>query len=223
MSNKGGIGPDEWFLQARYDLKSAEVMFASRQYIHAVFMCHLAVEKALKGSYASKTADMPPRTHNLVYLAEKAEIELPVDLSEFLTTMDNVSVPTRYPDELKQMRKVYTQGAGEMAKRQIVRVVDYLANEIRRNGISISKIILFGSQAKGGASEGSDIDVAIVSEDFRDKDIFQRTRLIKDAGARTIKKFLVPVDLVFLTPEELNKKSSPVAGYVRAGEILHAA
>lgn len=110
-----------------------------------------------------------------------------------------------------------------MAKRKIVKIVNYLADEVRNNGIAISKIILFGSQAKGRASAESDIDVAIVSEDFRDKDIFQRTKLIKDAGAKTIRKFVVPVDLVFLTPEELNSESSLVAGYVRTGEILHAA
>lgn len=110
-----------------------------------------------------------------------------------------------------------------MAEKQIVKIVNYLADEIRNNGIAISKIILFGSRAKGRASAESDIDVAIVSEDFRDKDVFQRTKLIKDAGTKTIKRFVVPVDLVLLTPEELNSKSSLVAGYVRTGEVLHAA
>jgi len=46
-----------------------------------------------------------------------------------------------------------------MAKRQVVKVVDFLANELRKNGLTISKIILFGSQAKGRASAESDIDV----------------------------------------------------------------
>lgn len=110
-----------------------------------------------------------------------------------------------------------------MAKRQIVKIIDFLANELRKNGLAFSKIILFGSQAKGKATGESDIDVAIVSEDFRNKDIFQRTRLIKDAGARTIKKFVVPVDIILLTPEELDSEFSIVAGYVRAGKVLLAA
>lgn len=109
MSKKAGIDPQEWFRQAQYDLKSADVMFANKQYIHVVFMCHLAVEKALKGTYSNNVQDMPPRTHNLIYLAAKMELELPENLSEFLLTMNNVSVPTRYPDELRHMRKVYTK------------------------------------------------------------------------------------------------------------------
>lgn len=110
-----------------------------------------------------------------------------------------------------------------MPKRQIVKITAFLAKELRDYGIAISKIILFGSQAKGRASAESDIDIAIISDDFRDKDIFQRTQLIKDAGAKTIRKFVVPVDLVLLTPEELESGASLVAGYVRAGEILLAA
>lgn len=109
MGNKVSTDPHEWFQQARYDLKSAEAMFASKQYIHAVFMCHLAVEKALKGSYANKVKDVPPRTHNLIFLAEKAGLGLSEVHTEFLTLMDNVSIPTRYPDELKSMLKVYTK------------------------------------------------------------------------------------------------------------------
>ena len=41
----------EWMKQAAYDLETAEFMFAGARYFYAVFMCHLAVEKALKGCY----------------------------------------------------------------------------------------------------------------------------------------------------------------------------
>lgn len=32
-------------------MKTAEAMFNSKRYLYAVFMCHLAIEKALKGIY----------------------------------------------------------------------------------------------------------------------------------------------------------------------------
>ncbi len=46
-------------------------MFDNRRYIYAVFMCHLAIEKALKGLYAQKLNEIPPKTHNLIFLVEK--------------------------------------------------------------------------------------------------------------------------------------------------------
>ena len=45
----------------------------------------------------------------------------------------------------------------------------------------------------------------------------------KEAEIATIRKFMVPLDIILLTPEELNSKSSLIAGYARAGQILHAA
>ena len=110
-----------------------------------------------------------------------------------------------------------------MAKEKVVKVVDFLAKKLRAQGLTISKIILFGSRAKGGATAESDIDIVIVSDDFRGKDIFKRVELIKKAEVSTIKKFIVPIDIVLLTPEELENRSSLIAGYARAGEVLHAA
>jgi HEPN domain-containing protein len=99
----------EWFRQAQYDLKSSEVLFNSKRYIHTIFMCHLSIEKALKGLYVSILKEMPPKTHNLIYLVEKIKVELPDHLLNFLSTMNGVSVLTRYPDDLKKMQKVYNK------------------------------------------------------------------------------------------------------------------
>ena len=41
--------PQEWLRQADYDLDSAEYMFQCERYIYCIFLCHLAIEKALKG------------------------------------------------------------------------------------------------------------------------------------------------------------------------------
>ncbi len=130
MSNKVGIDSQEWFLQAKYDLKSADVMFENKQYIHAVFMCHLAVEKALKGVCANKAHGIPPRTHNLIFLSEKAKLVLSEEHSAFLAIMDSVSVPTRYPDELKSMRKVYTKSKTRSLLERSKGMVRWLKNNL---------------------------------------------------------------------------------------------
>lgn len=110
-----------------------------------------------------------------------------------------------------------------MAKSKIVKVIEFLEKELREGGVTVSKIILFGSQAKGRATTESDIDIVIVSVDFRGKDTFERVELTKEAERATIKKFMVPLDVVPLTPEELESGSSLIAGYARAGKVLHAA
>jgi predicted nucleotidyltransferase len=84
---------------------------------------------------------------------------------------------------------------------------------LKEKGLKVSKIIIFGSQAKGMASAESDIDIVIVSEDFRRKNIFKRANLTKDAEIRTIKKFMIPLDIITMTPEEYENRTSLMAEY----------
>ncbi len=53
-NNKGKLS-DEWIKQADYDMETARAMFAARRYICTVFMCHLSIEKALKGLFQKQT------------------------------------------------------------------------------------------------------------------------------------------------------------------------
>lgn len=97
---------EEWFKQADYDLGTAEAMFRSRRYIYSIFMCHLCLEKALKGLLA-KRGVIPPKSHDLVFLLERVECDIPEQHADFLEMLNEVSVPTRYPDELDKLLAQY--------------------------------------------------------------------------------------------------------------------
>lgn len=98
---------DEWFKQADYDMDTAEFMFKGERYFYAVFMCHLSIEKALKGLIIQKNKEAPTKTHNLLYLIEILNLELPEDMYDFVFTLNRVSVLTRYPDDLQRMLEEY--------------------------------------------------------------------------------------------------------------------
>ncbi len=81
-------------------------------------MCHLSIEKALKGIYTLTFNDLPPKTHNLVYLVEKIKLALPENLYGFVYTLNGLSVPTRYPDDLQKLLKDYNkQKTGKVLER----------------------------------------------------------------------------------------------------------
>jgi predicted nucleotidyltransferase len=50
--------------------------------------------------------------------------------------------------------------------------------ELRNHGIPVKEVILFGSRARGGAEDESDIDVAIVSEVFTGDRFEDRRRIV---------------------------------------------
>lgn len=100
----------EWIIQADYDMDTAEYLFQGGRYIYAVFMCHLAIEKALKGLYSKKLQKDPPKSHNLMYFISKAGLMLPEEIQEFLFDINQASIPTRYPENLSKISKEYTSG-----------------------------------------------------------------------------------------------------------------
>lgn len=64
----------EWLKQADYDMDTAEFMFNGCRFFYTVFMCHLSVEKAMKGLYQKRLKQTPPKTHNLIHLVNKTGI-----------------------------------------------------------------------------------------------------------------------------------------------------
>ena len=108
-----------------------------------------------------------------------------------------------------------------MAQCSSGQVLGFLATELRRSGLRVEKFVLFGSQSKRTARADSDLDIAVVSSDYEGKDIFDRVRLAKKAVMATADRFVIPLDIAHLTPEEYESRSSPIASFAREGEEIH--
>jgi HEPN domain-containing protein len=101
-------GPEEWFTQAEYDMSTADYMFDGGRYFYVVFMCHLSIEKALKGLYLKKLTAEPPKVHNLIYLLNKTSLKPPEAIGRFMVKLNEASIPTRYPEDIDKLQKDYT-------------------------------------------------------------------------------------------------------------------
>jgi len=100
---------EEWLRQADYDMDTAEYMCLGRRYIYAVFICHLAIEKALKGLYYERRKVLPPKTHSLIYLLTEIGERPPDKQSRFIVKLNEASIPTRYPEDLSLAQKNYPE------------------------------------------------------------------------------------------------------------------
>jgi HEPN domain-containing protein len=118
--------PEEGFLQADYDMDTAGSMFRECRYFYAVFMCHLSIEKTLKGLFLARTEKEPPRIHNLLYFVDELQLELPPDLDAFLMRLNGLSIPTRYPDELRRMTREYDRARTEAVIEQSRKALEWL-------------------------------------------------------------------------------------------------
>jgi HEPN domain-containing protein len=100
---------ENWLVQADYDLATAEHMLHAGRYIYVIFMSHLALEKALKALVTEETQQLPPRTHNLIDLAQRAHVVLSQEHQDFIGKINNASVVVRYPDDLAVMVSQYSE------------------------------------------------------------------------------------------------------------------
>ena len=109
-----------------------------------------------------------------------------------------------------------------MAKSKTLAAVKFFEKQLKAKKVNVAKIILFGSQARGTASAESDVDIVLISKDFRNKGIFKRLALIKEAEIATINKYMIPFDVVMMTPDEFASGTSLVSEYAKNGKVLSA-
>jgi HEPN domain-containing protein len=77
--------------------------------IYCIFMCHLSIEKALKGLFVKSKGVFPSKSHSLLYFVEKLGLKMDDLHYEFLFTLNKISVPTRYPEDLRKLVSAYSR------------------------------------------------------------------------------------------------------------------
>ena len=98
-----------------------------------------------------------------------------------------------------------------MAKRDVIKAKNLLFQLFRRRNIYLNKIIFFGSYAKNAVNPHSDIDIIVVSKDFRGKDIFERVGLANGISTDIMRAIHKPVDMLYYSDKEWEKGHSIIA------------
>jgi len=115
-----------WLESAKEDWKVARHLFEKRDYSYSLFLGHLTIEKILKAIYVDRLNEIPPYTHRLVSLAEKASVNLKDEQLELLETITDFNLEARYPDEKFSFKKKCTKGFTKKYLKQIDRLRKWL-------------------------------------------------------------------------------------------------
>lgn len=107
----------KWLEYAKADLEAAEVLVragkTSYSYQLAVLHCHQAIEKILK-TITVDNEKLPKRTHNLIFLLEETDLEIPERFREYIEELNPHYQPSRYPDIFyKKINSRYTHKKSE--------------------------------------------------------------------------------------------------------------
>ena len=100
-----------WLESMEYDLQTAKAMLETKRYLYVGFMCHQAVEKALKAVFvAKKPTEELPYIHKLVRLANLSSIseEMTKEQLETLDVLSPLNIEARYPMHKEMLLKSLT-------------------------------------------------------------------------------------------------------------------
>lgn len=123
---------DYWFDLARYDLRAANAMLQAKQRLYVGFLCHLAIEKTLKGYWAQVKKSSPPFTHDLSLLAERTGILGAMD-ERAMTVMDFLEplhIEGRYPTEKTRVLRLLTQRKCEWLMKETRRMHKWIRSKL---------------------------------------------------------------------------------------------
>ncbi len=94
-----------WINGAEKDWLACQHLYEAKDYPQCLFWGHLVLEKILKAIVVKVTKNQSPFSHDLVFLASKADIELDVEKRNLLNEVNTFNQFCRYDSEIVDFMK----------------------------------------------------------------------------------------------------------------------
>lgn len=120
-----------WIEIAEYDIETAQAMFKTKRYLYVLFMCQQAVEKTLKALVTKETEKFPPKTHDLIQLVELTSLKPSDEQKEILAKLTFYYIETRYPEEIKEIRKSITNKLAQKYLEQTREIIKWIKKKMK--------------------------------------------------------------------------------------------
>jgi HEPN domain-containing protein len=107
-------------------------LFSTGKYDWCLFIGHLVLEKILKAIFVQDNENQfPPKTHNLIKLAENTHLSLTEDQRLLLDEINDFNLEVRYPQFKNEFHKKCTQPFTEKYFKEIEDVSKWLKSQIK--------------------------------------------------------------------------------------------
>ncbi len=121
-----------WIDSAEIDFKAMKNLFKSKDYVWALFLGHLVIEKLIKAIAVKNNVQSIPKIHDLNKLAKKAGLEIGAQLADELDVITSFNIEARYPDYKNEF---YKRCNYQFTKKHINKILEirlWLLNQIKK-------------------------------------------------------------------------------------------
>lgn len=95
---------------------------------------------------------------------------------------------------------------------KVIDIVHAFVNEARKDNINIIKAIIFGSYANGNYTKDSDIDLALVSDDFTGSYFYDSKKLFK-----SVRNISFDIETHPFRPEDFDENNPFINEIIKTG------
>lgn len=98
----------KWLEQVDDDISTAEALFRAEHWLYIGFMCHQAIEKAIKAYWIATRNDDPIYLHNHFRLMEECGLkaQLSNEQRRFIEIISPMYIAGRYPEYKRQIARM---------------------------------------------------------------------------------------------------------------------
>ena len=124
-----------WLESSDEDYNVMNVLHNNKKNSYCLFFGHLVIEKLLKALYAknNKSAPYAPKSHDLLHLAEKAELKLTERQEDMFDTITRFNMNARYDDYKREFYLMCTDEYTEQQLKNIEEVRTWLKSLLTTN------------------------------------------------------------------------------------------
>lgn len=108
-----------WVDASEVDFKAMNNLFKSKDYVWALFIGHLVIEKLIKAVAIKNGISTIPKVHDLNKLFKKAKLEVDTKLEDVLDAITAFNIEARYPDYKREFYKKCTK---EFTNKYIIKI-----------------------------------------------------------------------------------------------------
>jgi len=108
-----------WIRSADRDYKTMNRLFKQKDYAWSLFVGHLVLEKLLKALYIKTHDSNVPLIHDLLRIADKANLPLTIDQRDLLDVVSQFNIRVRYDDYKSKFHRICNKPYSERYIREI--------------------------------------------------------------------------------------------------------
>lgn len=124
-----------WIESSDEDYNVMKVLYGNKKNSWSLFLGHLVIEKLMKALYAKKNKGAPhaPKSHDLIYLADKMNLELSAEQTKLLNRVTKFNMTARYDDYKREFREKCTDEYTAEQIKNIEEVRKWLKEQLMTN------------------------------------------------------------------------------------------